>query len=466
MPKPCCIIIVVVVVVVCNCTGQLSISSTGSDRTVSGCDQNMPPPVANGGLILITETPPTTPSAGTTCRSCGNPHLQWSGDCSEHAPLASPSFSTVDIMKPVDDVSLTSSSERRNHSASEGNVLAIRIVSESSRGISLSANTSPARDTRRNLERSLEDEVDSCMGDGGTWDLGLQRTSPQHKGKKMRVTQGISKTAKFFAMLRSRYRNGMSSTVGSGLGDIVMDKNAKLTGSDEALYSQNCKKHKRTASKKHGDDMPLPKDAENIVRSDGRRPSGCGLFRSNSQHEALSRCVRSNLNPGEEHGGELNRMLSGSLEGLLTAVNTRLSGEWSSDVNSCYDDDEEKRITEAHIKISHCPSAMTSLDTSDDNNLTDGNSVSLTSSFSSPSLKSLMDQASRTSTSRHLRPASVSGPSGGKDSERLGESNREEKRAENSLELAKKRHGSAGDSLSRTPSSSSMESAGEREQEH
>ena len=90
-------------------------------------------------------------------------------------------------MKPVDDVSLTSSSERRNHSASEDNVMAIRIVSESARGISLSTNTSPARDTRRKLERSLEDEVDSCMGDGGTWDLGLRRASPYFFNRGKRV---------------------------------------------------------------------------------------------------------------------------------------------------------------------------------------------------------------------------------------------------------------------------------------
>jgi len=335
---------------------------------------------------------------------------------------------------------------------------------------SLSASNSPVHSARRNLAKCFDNNTDSCpISDAETVnddDRINAKFSPnrQHKGKRVRVSKGITKTATFFSMLKNRYRNGKASTIATGLGDMVMDKDANLVPpTDNDSFTSSSRSRKRGSCR--------TREAGVVSGVGGRKVSGCGLLRSNSQRRAI------NLGSGSTGGGNQvsprmegersQRVLSGSLEGLLTAVNAHLSGEWSREEN--FDSEGEERVVPAlqTVKSARSPSlmALTSFDTVDvdgdgDVEATDGDSASLSSSFSSPALKSLMDNSQNDSS-----------PYGGFDSTSstvtlqepgVDDSLLSAGEVKEGMEQEKKNSKSnGGESLSRSPSSSSMDSAGE-----
>ncbi len=417
-----------------------------------------PPPTESEHSILSDGTPFTSTNDIAACRSCVElGSVSSSVTCEDSIMSSILSQGAIQFTGPADDLSPHHSPHTRVHmSSSEGNVMAVLGVARRYRGPSQSAHTSPSRNTRRNLEKAFEDATDSAAPVGAKHSLQeSSSSSSRQKGKKMRVTKGISKTAKFFAMLRNRYRNGISSTVGSGLGDVVMDHSS----------SPGNLSPRRSRSMKHS--RALSNNTEDVTVVPGeRRPSGRGLTRSNSQHDALTVHVRGSMTPGDDsrrgNEGILNHMLSGSLEGLLTAVNTRLSGEWSQGSHK----EEEGQPIPPRAKLCQSPSlfALTSFE-GDDTTDVDGNSNSLTSSFSSPSLNSLME-SSRNSASTAATSKGTDGvpsevletPLGEQKQVRGGDVSEKGRDME---ESKKHQRESVGDSLSRTPSSSSMDSAGE-----
>ena len=328
-------------------------------------------------------------------------------------------------------------------------------VARRSRLPSFSANTSPVRGARRNLEKCFEDETDSCPTTDGEMADNDEKASPNwQRGKRVRVSKGISKTAKFFSMLKSRYRNGMSTTVPTGLGDVVMDKDSNLV---------LCNDH-------NGFSPPQQprQDREAVSELGGRRTSGCGLLRSKSQREPVhvdsgTRNRGHVLSMRELGDGERSQhqVLSGSLEGLLSAVNGRLSGEWSGLENFDSDEGEREALAFQVVKSARSPSMVTlaSFDVADSNvEAIDGNSVSLSSSLSSPALKSLMDafqNDSSPSDGLDSTSLTVALPVVGVD-DSLQSADKVKKRVEE-----KKSKPNGEESLSRSPSSSSMDSAGE-----
>ena len=261
-------------------------------------------------------------------------------------------------------------------------------VASRSRLPSFSANTSPVCGARRNLEKCFEDETDSCPTTDGKMADNNEKASPnRQRGKRVRVSKGVSNTAKFFSMLKSWYWNGMSTTVPTGLGDVVMEKDSNMVP---------CNDH-------NGFSPPQPprQDRGAVLELGWRRTSGCGLLRSKSQREPVyvdsgtmnGSHVLSMRELGEGERSQ-HQVLSGSLEGLLSAVNGRLSGEWSGLENFDSDEGEREALAFHVVMSARSPSMVTlaSFDVADSNvEAIDGNSIGLlSSSLSSPALKSLI----------------------------------------------------------------------------
>lgn len=368
----------------------------------------------NGQASLSNGAPPTTTVEEVTCRSCDEEkssisqvgHVTsngvenpYSGCVTEKCP------SNSDCVELVDKIAHTWPPHQTiRHSASEGNVLRCRqrtnAFSYSSAGYEWSSTENiRMEDYECPLSPHSEcDDLDYFNNDKNNRGRAItmperEATPPRMLSKKMRVTRGLSKTAKFFSMLTNRHRSSISTSVGGGIGETVNTQcmSNVLSGHDMILMNGT----------RSGPDSENANNVLNSVETyslnttsttNARkvnthyRRSSEGLKKRRGTETRYNGMLGANLPPS---GFQEGRILSGSLEGLLSAIDAELPSKRGS--NSGMGWKTGGMEGGGRMRMVRSPSLF-GLKSFDDEDGYMGSAISLSCSFSSRSLETFLEQ--------------------------------------------------------------------------